>query len=492
MKKYILAIDQGTTSSRAIIFNKNGEMVSSFSKPVTCYYPFSGWVESDANEIYDSVKECIFEVLAKSQISVDEIASIGITNQRETTVVWSKKTHNPIYHAIVWQSRQSLDICNSLASYKEVIHKKTGLLINPYFSASKIRFILDHAKNGQLMAESGELCFGTIDSWLIYKLTGGALHATDVSNASRTLLYNINTMKWDDELCQLFNVPMIMLPTVYPSSYNYGFSTDIGYDIPIGASIGDQQAALFGQTCFSLGDSKNTYGTGCFMLLNTLDKPFFSKKGLLTTVAWQIKDQVTYALEGSVFMGGAVIQWLRDEMHLINSAKESEDHANKTMSSGIYVIPSFTGLGTPYWDDEARGAVFGLTRSTNNHQFVRACLEAICYQCKDVFETMKEESGINLTSLFVDGGASANNFLLQFQSDLLGINIVQPECLETTALGAAFLAGLSFGLYTDLKDIKKYNKIKKTITPKADKEEINKLYEGYKCAVNATRMFKVK
>ena len=488
--KYVLSIDQGTTSSRAILFNNEGQPVQVAQREVKCFFPNSGWVEADALNIWVSVMDVINEVLIKSNLTIDDIDSIGVTNQRETTVVWSKETGLPVYNAIVWQSRQSADICEALNDQKELIHEKTGLLINPYFSASKVRFILDHIENGQKRAESGELLFGTIDSWLIYKMTMGKTHATDVTNASRTLLFNIHEMKWDEQLCALFNIPMSMLPAVRPSAYDYGALSFLRSDVHICGVIGDQQAALFGQTCFDEGESKNTYGTGCFLLVNTGDKPVLSKNGLLTTVAWQIGDQVTYALEGSVFIGGAVVQWLRDEMRLIHHSGDSEKVALDSPSGEIYIVPAFTGLGTPYWDDDARGAVFGLTRGTNKSQFVRAALEAIAYQCKDVVEVMQKETGQAIKTLKVDGGATKNGYLMQFQSDILHTVIKLPKCLETTALGAAYMAGLESGYYPNLDSIKKIHKYQAIYEPKMSKKEINRLYKGWKTAIKATRMFK--
>ncbi|MDY4849122.1 MAG: glycerol kinase GlpK [Bacilli bacterium] len=491
MKKYILSIDQGTTSTRAILFDHQGQVCFMASRLVKCYYPNPGWVESDALAIWVSVIDVVNELLVKANTSMKEIDSIGVTNQRETTVVFDKKTGLPVYNAIIWQSRQSADICDALIDKKSFIHKKTGLLINPYFSASKIRFILDHIPNGQKRAEKGELLFGTIDSWIIYKMTQGKVHATDVSNASRTLLYNINDMKWDDELLSLFNIPKAMLPKVYPSSYNYGPASFFSKEVCIQGVAGDQQAALFGQTCYEIGESKNTYGTGCFMLLNIGDKPLFSKKGLLTTVAWQIKDKVTYALEGSVFVGGAVIQWLRDEMHLINKSDESEACANAVSdTNGVYFVPAFVGLGTPYWDDEARGSAFGLTRGTNRNHFVRACLEAIAYQCKDVFEVMYKETKFKLKNLKVDGGATKNKFLMQFQSDILSTDIMLPKCLETTALGAAYLAGLSSGFYSDINEIKSIHSYQAVFEPTLDRQIVKEKYNGWLKAVKSTRTFK--
>ena len=488
--KYVLSIDQGTTSSRAILFDKNGQKIEMAQREVKCLFPNSGWVEADATGIWISVMDVINEVLIKANLTIDDIDSIGLTNQRETTVVWSKKTGMPVYNAIVWQSRQSAHICEALMDKKELIHQKTGLLINPYFSASKVRFILDHIENGQALAESGDLLFGTIDSWIVYKMTMGKVHATDVTNASRTLLFNINEMRWDKELCDLFNIPMSMLPTVRPSAFDYGELSFLRSNVHITGVIGDQQAALFGQTCFESGESKNTYGTGCFLLVNTGDKPVLSKNGLLTTVAWQIGNEVTYALEGSVFIGGAVVQWLRDEMKLIHHSGDSEKVALESPSGDIYIVPAFTGLGTPYWDDDARGAVFGLTRGTNKSQFVRASLEAIAYQCKDVVEVMQKETGQTIKNLKVDGGATKNKYLMQFQSDILHTVIKLPKCLETTALGAAYMAGLQTGYYQNLDSIKKIHEYQAIYNPKMAKKQINKLYKGWKTAIKATRMFK--
>lgn len=491
MGKYILAIDQGTTSSRAILFDKNGTQFAVSQREVQCLYPHPGWVEADALNIWISVIDCINELFVKSNVDLKDIDSFGITNQRETTVVWDKETGMPVYNAIIWQSRQSADICDKFESSKELIHEKTGLLINPYFSASKIRFILDHIPDGQSRAEKGELMFGTIDSWLIYKLTKNTVHATDVTNASRTLLFNINEMKWDKELCKLFDIPMCMLPEVKPSCYNFGCVSFLNSNVCIRGVAGDQQAALFGQVCFDAGDSKNTYGTGCFMLMNTGNKPILSKKGLLTTVAWQIGDKVTYALEGSVFIGGAVVQWLRDEMKLIHNAAESEQYAvDAETTNGVYIVPAFVGLGTPYWDDEARGAIFGLTRGTSNKQIVRAALEGIAYQCKDVFEVMKKETKCSLKSLRVDGGATANKYLMQFQSDILKTNIMLPKCLETTALGAAYLAGLNSGFYKNMDEIKAVHSYQAIYEPRMSATEVKRRYAGWQKAIKATRMFK--
>lgn len=490
MEKYILSIDQGTTSTRAILFNRAGEACFKAQKEIDCIFPKSGWVEVDANKIWLSTIDVITEVLIKSNNNFNNIDSIGITNQRETTVIWEKETGFPVYNAVVWQSRQSMKICEKFEDKKDIIHERSGLLINPYFSASKIRFILDAINNGQERAEKGELLFGTIDSWLLYKLTGGKVHATDVSNASRTMLFNIKDMKWDEELCKLFNVPMCMLPEVKPSSYHFGDTALFPISIPICGIAGDQQAALFGQTCFEVGESKNTYGTGCFMLLNVGDKIPLSKNGLLTTVAWQIGDKVTYALEGSVFIGGAVIQWLRDQLGLFGNAKESEKMALECDDDyGIYLVPAFVGLGTPYWDDHARGAVFGISRDTNKNHFVRAALESIAYQCRDVFEVMAKDTGLSIKSLKVDGGATANNYLMQFQSDLLQIDIFLPKCLETTALGVSYLAGLHTGFYSSIEDIKKIHTHQAVFVPKMDKTLVEEKYKGWLKAVDSTRTF---
>ena len=491
MKQFILSIDQGTTSSRAILFDHEGHVCSMAQREVECLFPKPGWVEADAIGIWVSVIDVVNEVLVKANVTMDCVHSIGITNQRETTVVWDKETGMPVYHAVVWQSRQSSSICDSFEEQKDYIHEKTGLLINPFFSASKIRFILDHIQNGQKRAEKGELLFGTVDSWLVYKMTKGKVHATDVSNASRTMLYNIFENKWDEDLLKMFNIPSCMLPKVLPSSYNYGNASFFSNDVPICAVVGDQQAALFGQTCFEVGESKNTYGTGCFMLMNTGSEPVLSKSGLLTTIAWQVNGKVTYALEGSVFVGGAVVQWLRDQMRLLHDASESEKCALEVKdTNGMYFVPAFVGLGTPYWDDDARGSAFGMTRGTNKNHFIRACLEAIAYQCKDVFEVVKNETHHELKNLKVDGGATKNRFLMQFQSDILHTEIKLPTCLETTALGAAYLAGLASKFYKDIDEIKSIHSYQAVYKPKMDQKTIEEKYGGWKTAVKATRTFK--
>ena len=491
MEKFIMAIDQGTTSTRAILFDKLGQARYMAQREVECLFPHSGWVEQDALVIWISVIDVVNEVLVKANITFDSVDSIGITNQRETAIVWDKETGMPVSNAIVWQSRQTFDICQRFEAKKALIHEKTGLLINPYFSASKVRFILDHIPEGQARAERGELLFGTVDSWIVYKMTMQEKHITDVSNASRTLLFNINEMKWDEELCRMFNIPMCMLPEVLPSSYDFGVASFFKSDIHIRGIAGDQQAALFGQTCWEEGDSKNTYGTGCFMLMNVGKKPILSHAGLLTTVAWKIGDEVTYALEGSVFVGGAVVQWMRDEAHFIHNSADSEGEALQSpRARGVYFVPAFVGLGTPYWDDDARGAILGLTRGTNKSQIIRAALEGIAYQCKDVFEVMKKESKLSLKTLRVDGGATANNYLMQFQADILRTTIQLPNCLQTTALGVAYLAGLNSHYYKDLDEIRHIHTIQKSFKPEMSVEEINKLYKGWKAAVKATRAYK--
>ena len=486
-----MAIDQGTTSTRAILFDKKGNLKFSAQREVMCLYPKPGWVEEEPLKILISMVDVINDVLITANATLEEVDSIGVTNQRETTVVWDKKTGLPVYNAIVWQSRQSQSICDALKSHKELIHERTGLLINPYFSASKIRFILDHIENGQQRAEKGDLLFGTIDSWLVYKATKGKTHATDVSNASRTMLFNINTKKWDDELLSLFNIPKCILPVVRPSSYDYGRLAILDSSVHIMGVAGDQQAALFGQACFDKGESKNTYGTGCFMLMNIGDKPILSKNGLLTTIAWEIDGKTTYALEGSVFIGGAIVQWLRDEMFMIRDAAESEHVAKKVNDSdGIYVVPAFVGLGTPYWDNDARGAVFGLTRGSSRANFVRACLESVAYQSKDVIEVMKKEAHLELKSLRVDGGATKNDLMLQFQADILHCEILLPTCLETTALGAAYFSGLKSGFWKDIEEIKKLHCYQKQFKPKMPIKEAKTRYAKWKIAVKATRVFK--
>ncbi len=491
MRKYILSIDQGTTSTRAILISKKGEKLYQAQRNVSCLYPKPGWVEQDPDELWISVVDVINELLIKSGSSMSDIAAIGLTNQRETTVLWDKKTGKAIAHAIVWQSKQTQGICDRYLKNETLIKEKTGLRVNPYFSASKIRFILENTPGAEELMREGSLLFGTIDSWIIYKMTKGEKHLTDVSNASRTLLYNIFEMKWDEELCALFDIDMRMLPKVLENTADYGEASFFGGGVHIHGVAGDQQSALFGQCCFHEGDGKNTYGTGCFMLMNTGNKPVLSKKGLLTTVAWKIDDKVTYALEGSVFIGGAVVQWLRDEMAWFKDSSQSEEYASrKPDTAGVYFVPAFVGLGTPYWDDDARGAIFGLTRGADRHNITRAALYGVAYQSKDVIDLMKKEAGVELSALKVDGGASANGLLMQFQSDILGTEIHLPSCIETTALGAGYLAGLGSGFWPNIEEIEHNHSYQKKYLPQMSKAEAKRLYRGWKAAVRATRAFK--
>ena len=493
MKKYILAIDQGTTSTRAILVSKKGEALYKAQRPVDCLFPKPGWVEVDANRIWISVIDVVNELLVLANTSWNEIAAIGITNQRETTVVWDKNTGKAISNAIVWQSKQTQELCDEREPHSDFIQQRTGLRINPYFSASKIRYILDHYEGGQEAAERGDLLFGTIDTWLIYKMTKGKNHLTDVSNASRTLLYNIFDMKWDKELCDIWNIPMKMLPKVEENSADFGVASHFQCNVHIYGVAGDQQAALFGQCCFNVGDSKNTYGTGCFMLMNVGNKPFLSKSGLLTTVAWKQKGVTTYALEGSVFIGGAIVQWLRDQTRWFEDSADSEYYAKKVADTeGVYFVPAFVGLGTPWWDDECRGAIFGLTRGTGRHVITRAGLESVAYQSTDVIEIMKQEAHLDLPALRVDGGASSNGLMMQFQADILQCEVHLPGCLETTALGAAYFAGLGAGFWKDLEDVKKNHRIERVYTPTMSKEEAEQRYKGWLKAVEAARVFKLK
>lgn len=495
-KKYILSIDQGTTSSRTILFNKAGEVVNVAQKEFTQHFPKPGWVEHDAMEIWQSVEEVITETFSKYK--AEEIAAIGITNQRETTVVWNKTTGKPIYNAIVWQSRQTADICNDLKNkgLNELFKSKTGLLIDAYFSGTKLKWILDCVEGARELANKGELLFGTIDTWITWKLTNGKSHVTDYSNASRTLMYNIHDLKWDTELLKHLDVPATVLPKVCSSSEVYGYTETNLFNnvrIPIAGIAGDQQAALFGQACFTEGMAKNTYGTGCFMLMNTGSKAVSSKNGLLTTIAWGIDGKVEYALEGSIFVAGSAVQWLRDGLEFFKEASQSEAHANTVETSdGVYVVPAFVGLGTPYWDSEVRGAVFGLTRGTSKNHLIRATLEAITYQVKDVLMAMEQDSGIKLKSLRVDGGAVRNNLLMQFQSSILQVPVDRPVVNETTALGAAYLAGLATGFWKNREEIATQWLVDKTFQPNIDSEKVEDLYEGWKMAVNAAIAFKPK
>lgn len=491
MKKYIISIDQGTTSTRAILISKKGEKLFQAQRPLNCLYPQPGWVEQDADQIWVSVVDVINELLIISGAKMSEVASIGITNQRETTVIWDKATGKAVHNAIVWQSKETQKICDSMAEYEDLIRSKTGLRINPYFSASKIRFILDHIPNGQERMENGELLFGTVDSWLVYKMTDGKTHATDPSNASRTLLYNIFDMDWDDELLKIWNIDRSILPEVRDNNADFGEATFFPGGVHIHGVAGDQQAALFGQCCYNVGDSKNTYGTGCFMLMNIGHKPVLSGNGLLTTVGWRINGETTYALEGSVFIGGAVVQWLRDEMDWFKHSSQSEEYAERCPdTNGVYVVPAFVGLGTPYWDDEARGAIVGLTRGADRHNITRAALYSIAYQSTDVIKTMIDDAGLELKVLKVDGGASANNLLMQFQADILQCEVRLPKCVETTALGAGYLAGLGCGFWKDLHEIELNSSVDKAFMPKMGKEEADKLYKGWQMAVKATRTYK--
>ncbi len=490
-KKYILSIDQGTTSSRAILFNKSGAVVKISQKEFTQHFPKPGWVEHDALEIWQTVEEVVNDILVNYNAA--DIAAIGITNQRETTVVWDKNTGLPIYNAIVWQSRQTADICEELKKkgLNNTFRNKTGLLIDAYFSGTKLKWILDTVPGAREKAENNELLFGTIDTWLVWKLTGGKAHVTDYSNASRTLLYNIFDLKWDDELLKILDIPQSVLPKVCSSSEIYGHANLNTVKIPISGMAGDQQAALFGQACFTKGMAKNTYGTGCFMLMNTGDKAVQSNNGLLTTIAWGIDGKVEYALEGSIFVAGAAIQWLRDGLQFFKEAAESETHANSvTSSDGVYVVPAFVGLGTPYWDSEVRGAILGLTRGISKEHLIRATLEAITYQVKDVLMAMEQDSGIQLKSLRVDGGAAKNNLLMQFQSNILEVEVDRPIVNETTALGAAYLAGLAIGFWKNREEISTQWLVDNTFKPSLPTKKVNELYNGWKIAVNAAIAFK--
>ncbi|QCT74728.1 glycerol kinase GlpK [Macrococcoides canis] len=496
MEKYILSIDQGTTSTRVILFNKDGEIKGVSQREFTQHFPKAGWVEHDANEIWSTVLSCFASVLTESNIRPEQIAGIGITNQRETTVVWDKTTERPIYNAIVWQSRQTQEICNDLKDkgLEDEFREKTGLLLDPYFSGTKVKWILDNVEGAREKAENGDLLFGTIDSWLVWKLSGCKVHVTDYSNASRTLMYNIHELKWDEQLLEYLTVPASMLPEVRPSSEVYGKTANhhfFGHQIPIAGIAGDQQAALFGQACFESGEAKNTYGTGCFMLMNTGEKAVKSDNGLLTTLAYGIDGKVNYALEGSIFVAGSALQWLRDGMRMIQSAPQSEDYATQvTDADGVYVVPAFVGLGTPYWDSEARGAVFGLTRGTQKEHFIRATLESLAYQTRDVLDAMEKDSKIEVKTLRVDGGAVKNDFLMQFQSDILDVPVERPEINETTALGAAYLAGLAVGYWESKEEIRDRWNLEKQFDPKMDEQTREDLYKGWQTAVKATQVFK--
>lgn len=493
---YIMAIDQGTTSSRAILFNRKGELVHLAQKEFPQYFPKPGWVEHNADEIWVSVLAVISSLLTENRVDPAQIEAIGITNQRETTVVWDKATGLPVYHAIVWQSRQTAALCEALkaAGHEATFRTRTGLLLDAYFSGTKLKWILDQVEGAREKAERGELLFGTVDTWLLWKLTGGQVHATDYSNASRTLLFNIHEKRWDPVLLELLGIPEAMLPEVRPSSGIFGHTAGypfFGRSIPIAGAAGDQQAALFGQACFEPGMAKNTYGTGCFMLMQTGDKAVTSKHGLLTTIAWGIGGEVEYALEGSVFIAGSAVQWLRDGLRMLKSSKDSEAYAWRVESTeGVYVVPAFVGLGTPYWDSEVRGAVFGLTRGTSKEHFVRATLESLAYQSKDVLSVMEKEAGITLSALRVDGGAAGNRFLMQFQSDMLGVKVESPMIRETTALGAAYLAGLAVGYWKDREEISSLWAVGERFDPSMEESRRDGLYRGWQKAVQAAMAFK--
>ncbi len=488
MQKYIMALDAGTTSNRCILFNKKGEMCSVAQREFHQYFPKPGWVEHDADEIWASMLGVAVEAMNMIGAEASDIAAIGITNQRETAIVWDKNTGDPIYHAIVWQCRRTSEYCDSLKEkgLTEKFRQKTGFVIDAYFSATKIKWILDNVEGAREKAERGELLFGTVETWLIWKLTKGSVHITDYSNASRTMLFNINTLEWDEEILEELNIPCSMLPEPKPSSCVYGMADPsfLGGAIPIAGAAGDQQSALFGQTCFQAGEAKNTYGTGCFLLMNTGEKPVFSENGLVTTIAWGLNGKVNYALEGSIFVAGAAIQWLRDEMRLIDSSEDSEYMAQKVQdTNGCYVVPAFTGLGAPHWDQYARGTIVGITRGVNKYHIIRATLESLAYQVNDVLQSMKADSGIQLAALKVDGGASANNFLMQTQADIIDAPVNRPKCVETTAMGAAYLAGLAVGYWSSKEEVLKNWAIDRTFDPKITQEERTKRIRGWEKAV---------
>jgi len=491
MAKYIMALDSGTTSNRCILFNAAGEVCSVAQKEFTQIFPQPGWVEHDADEIFSTQLEVARQAMANLGITAADIAAIGITNQRETTVVWNKITGQPVYNAIVWQCRRTADYCDNLAAQglTDMIRSKTGLVIDPYFSGTKIRWILENVPGARAQAEAGELLFGTVETWLIWKLTGGKIHVTDYSNASRTMLFNINTLQWDPDILKILDIPSSMLPMPLPSSEIYGHSAAhfFGAPIPIAGAAGDQQAALFGQACFQPGDSKCTYGTGAFLLMNTGKRPIFSSNGLVTTIAWGLNGEVYYALEGSIFVAGAAIQWLRDELRFIESAADSEYMAQKVKdTNGCYVVPAFTGLGAPHWDAYARGAIVGLTRGVSKYHIIRATLDSIAYQINDVLSAMEADSGIRLSALKADGGASANNYLIQTQADISNAPVLRPACVETTAMGAAYLAGLAVGYWKDTDEIRKNWAVDRHFTPAIDSESRHQRIDGWKKAVSCT------
>lgn len=492
MPDYILSLDQGTTSSRAIIFDKNGNIVATAQKEFTQHFPQSGWVEHDANEIWSTQVGVASEVVVKAGLHTGDIAAIGITNQRETTVVWDRDTHLPICPAIVWQDRRTADYCDKLKKdgSAEMIREKTGLVTDAYFSGTKVKWILDNVEGARDKAQRGELCFGTVDSWLLWKLTNGEVHATDVSNASRTLLFNIHTMQWDAELLSLFGIPENMLPEVRSSSEVYGYTENIlsAARIPVAGIAGDQQSALFGQMCTEPGMVKNTYGTGCFMLMNTGEKPVVSQNNLLTTVAWKIDGKVQYALEGSVFIGGAVVQWLRDGLRIIQTSKDVEELARKVSDNGgVYLVPAFTGLGAPYWNQHARGTIVGISRGTSDAHIARAAVESIAFQSMDLLQSMEADAGIPIRELRVDGGATVNDQLMQFQSDLLNTKVIRPDVTETTALGAAYLAGLATGFWKDVEEVRQNWKANKTFEPTMDDTQRRTLRKDWQRAVKAAQ-----
>ena len=491
MAKYVMALDAGTTSKRCILFNEKGEMRSVAQKEFTQFFPKPGWVEHDADEIWATQYEVAKQAMENVGATAADIAAIGITNQRETTIVWDKATGEPVHHAIVWQCRRTAEYCDSLKDKGLVdkIREKTGLVIDAYFSGTKIRWILENVPGARQRAEAGELLFGTVETWLIWKLTKGKVHVTDYSNASRTMLFNINTLQWDDEILAELNIPKCMLPEAKPSSCVYGEADPslFGGPIKIGGAAGDQQAALFGQTCYKAGEAKNTYGTGCFLLMNTGEKPIFSKNGLVTTIAWGLDGKVNYALEGSVFVAGASIQWLRDQLRVVDTAPDSEYMATRVKdTAGCYVVPAFTGLGAPYWDQYARGVIVGLTRGCNKYHIVRATVESLAYQVNDVLQAMKADSGIDLAALNVDGGASANNFLMQTQADISGCPVNRPSCVETTAMGAAYLAGIAVGYWKDKEDVIANTSLDRTFTPAISAEERETRIKGWKKAVKCS------
>ena len=492
MAKYMMALDAGTTSNRCILFNEKGEICSVAQEEFTQYYPQPGWVEHDAKEIWHTQLSVARQAMEKLGVTAADIAGIGITNQRETTIVWDRETGMPIYHAIVWQCRRTSEYCDSLKERGLVdkIREKTGLVIDAYFSATKVKWILDNVEGARERAENGELLFGTVETWLIWKLTKGAVHVTDYSNASRTMMFNINTLEWDDEILEELDIPKCMLPQVKESSEIYG-ETDpsfLGGRIPVAGAAGDQQAALFGQACFEKGETKNTYGTGGFLLMNAGDKPVFSNNGLVTTIGWGLNGEITYVLEGSVFVAGAAIQWLRDELHLVDSASDTEYFAGKVPdANGCYVVPAFTGLGAPYWDQYARGTIVGLTRGVNKYHIVRATLESLAYQVNDVLEVMKEDAGSDLAVLRVDGGASANNLLLQIQANISNVAVERPECIETTALGAAYLAGLAVGFWESKEAVLESRDVERIFRTEIDDEKRNAMVKGWRAAVGCSR-----